>query len=124
MSCAELHQAHFASAEKDRQLAFEGEGGPGQAGDAFRILEQARKAPILGIPILLAALLDQPVGFVRCDNALRLVGGGPQYAHRVIVRQHHIFDRLVGYRACASNTMQPSSPTMTAEFGSPSAVKA
>ena len=26
--------------------------------------------------------------------------------------------------ACASNTMQPSSPTITAEFGSPSAVNA
>ena len=54
------------------------------------------KRPIFGIPVLLAALLDQPIGFLRGDDALRLVGGGAEHPHRVVMRQHHIFDRLVG----------------------------
>jgi hypothetical protein len=60
------------------------------------ILEQARKASVFGIPVLLAALRDQPVGFLRRDHRLRLVGRGAEHPHRVIMRQHHIFDRLVG----------------------------
>ena len=96
MPGAELHQAHLALAEIDRHLAFEGQRRPGQAGNALRILEQARKAAVFGIPVLLAALRDQPVGFLRGDDALRLVGRRAEHPHRVIMRQHHIFDRLVG----------------------------
>ena len=54
------------------------------------------KAAVFGIPVLLAALLDQPVSLLRGDHGLRLVGGRAKHPHRVIMRQHDIFDRLVG----------------------------
>jgi hypothetical protein len=101
------------------------------------ILEQAREAAIFGIPILLAALLDQPIGFLRGDDALRLVGGGAEHAHRVIMRQHDIFDRLVGdgahpldhlvgHRRRRLRVEHEAAVVADddAEFGSPSAVKA
>jgi hypothetical protein len=42
----------------------------------------------------------------------------------VTVRTRSITLFAIAGVACASNTRQPSSPTITAEFGSPSAVKA
>ncbi|GCC46572.1 hypothetical protein chiPu_0031029 [Chiloscyllium punctatum] len=93
---AELHQPHLALAEIDRHLALEGQRRPGQAGNACRILEQAREAAVFRIPILLAAFLDQPIGLLRGHDALRVIGRGAEYPHRVVMRQHDIFDRLVG----------------------------
>ena len=69
---AELHQPYFALSEIDRHLAFEGQRRPGQAGNALGILEQPGKAAIFGIPILLAALLDQPIGFRDAITACAL----------------------------------------------------
>src|SRR5665213_2593974 len=86
MTGAELHQPYLAFSQIDRHRAFEGERRPGQAGNALRVLKQARKAAIFGIPILLAALRYQAMGFRRSDNALRLVGGGPEHSHRVVMR--------------------------------------
>ena len=64
MACAKLHQAHLAFSKIDRHLAFERERWPGETRNALRILEQARKAAILGIPVLLAALFDQSIGLL------------------------------------------------------------
>ena len=74
------------------------QGWPGQAGHAFRIAEQARKALHLALHVLRAALHNQLVGALAGNDFCRAFGNvstGTQHAHRVVMRQQHIFDGLV-----------------------------
>ena len=75
MSGAERHQPHLAFAEIDRHVGFECQRRPGQARNALGILEQTREAAIFGIPILLAALLEQTDGIA--GPLLTAVGADP-----------------------------------------------
>ena len=88
-------------AQPDRQAIVEGDGGPGQPGDGLDRLEQAREALNLGLVVLCAALDDHLARRLAADDVLRLVGGGAQHAHGMIVRQHDVLDRLVGDAADA-----------------------
>ena len=54
-----------------------------------------RESAALGLEVLLAALDDHVVRRLA-DDVLRAVGGRPEHAHRVVVRQHDVLDRLVG----------------------------
>ena len=74
----------------------EDEIGPSQAGNALGILEQAREASEFRFPILLPALLDQPVGRIGSDHPVRVIGGSAQHPHRVVMGEDHVADRLVG----------------------------
>ena len=99
VAIAQMHHAHLQRAQPDRQLAFEHEGGPGQAGDRFGRAEQARKTADLRVHVGLAALDDQLVGATAGDDGGRAFGGEggrAQHAHRVVVRQGDMADRLVG----------------------------
>jgi hypothetical protein len=58
----ELHELDLTLAKVKHHLLGKCKRGPSKAGDALRILEQARKSPILGIPVLLSALDDKAVG--------------------------------------------------------------
>jgi hypothetical protein len=73
----------------------------GQVRNGLGRLEQARKALDLGLVVLRPALDDQLARRLAADDVLRLVGRGAQHAHGVIVRQHHVLDRLVGDTADA-----------------------
>jgi len=67
MTRAQLHELHFTLAEKQRHFAFEGVRWPSKAGDAFRILEQSRKAAVFRLPILLPSLHNEAMRlFGRC----------------------------------------------------------
>src|SRR6266436_6993204 len=96
MTRAQLHQFHFALAEKQRHFAFEGMRGPSEAGNAFRIPEQPRKTTVFRFPILLPSLGDEAMGLLRRDDALRIKARRAEDADRVIMRQDNVFDRLVG----------------------------
>ena len=54
------------------------------------------KRPISELHILLAALRDQSARRVGGENLGALEGGGAERPRRVIMRQQHVFDRLVG----------------------------
>src|SRR5262249_56836283 len=54
------------------------------------------EAAVFGIPVLLAALGDHGATRVRGEDLLCLIGRGAEHAHGMIVRQHDVFDRLVG----------------------------
>jgi hypothetical protein len=97
--------------------------------------EQAREAADLARLVGLATLDDQVVGVLAGDDLLRLVGARAEHAHRVVVRQHDVPDRLVGHLADAADHVgghrrrglrvghqHASSPMMMPVFGSPSAV--
>ncbi len=104
VAAAELQQLHFQLAEPQRHLAGEGQGRPGQARrHALDVAEQAREAADLAGLVLLAALDDQVVGVLAGDDLLRLVSRGAEHAHRVVVRQQHVLDRLVGHLADATD---------------------
>ena len=96
VSAAKEHQLHTALAEMKRHLLAEGLGRPGQAGDAFMPFEQAREARELAVPVLLPALVDHGMAGFRGDDLRRVIGRGAQHAHRMIVREHNMLDRLVG----------------------------
>ena len=83
----------------ERERSGECQRRPGEAGrDRVLATEQARKAADLGRLVLLAALHDQLARGVGRDDFRRLVGGGAEHAHGVIVRQQHILDRLRRHR--------------------------
>ncbi len=65
--------------------------------------EQAREAADLAGLVLLAALHDQVVGVLAGEDVLGAVGAGAQHAHRVVVRQDHVLDGLVGHLADAAD---------------------
>ncbi len=69
---------------------------PGEAGNALLAAEQARKPADLAVHILLAALDDQPARDVGGDDLGARIAGCAQHAHRVIMREHDMLDRLVG----------------------------
>jgi hypothetical protein len=69
---------------------------PGQAGDRFMALEQARETAEFAVPILLAAFDHHGARLVAHDHCRGLVGGGAEHAHRVVVGQHQMADWLVG----------------------------
>ena len=58
--------------------------------------KQPREALDFAFHVLFAALDDEVVGVAAGDDVLGLVPGGAQNAHRVVVRQRHVADRLVG----------------------------
>ena len=97
MRPADEAQLDAALAEVEGHAVLEGQRRPGQPRDRLGGAEQAREAAVLGIPVLLAALRDHGATGVRGDDLLRLVGRGAEHTHRVIMRQHHVFDRLVGH---------------------------
>ena len=90
------HEVPAVPAEVDGQLVPEGHRGPGQARDGVRALGQARHAAELGGPVLLAALHDEVVGVLVGDDRLGVEGRGAEHAHRVVVGEHQVADRLVG----------------------------
>ena len=93
-----MTQPHLALAEPDSHLAGEGDGRPGQPGDAFHRAEQAREATDLGIHVLPAALDDQGARHVRGDDLGPGIGGRPEHADGMVVAEQHVADRLVGQR--------------------------
>ncbi len=104
VTTAELQQLHLQLAQPQRHLAGEGDGGPGQSRrHALDTAEQAREAADLAGLVLLAALDDQVVGVLAGEDLLRLVGAGAEHPHRVVVREQHVLDRLVGHLADAAD---------------------
>ena len=93
----DVQDAHLELAHHDGQRVLEHHGGPGQPGDRLRAAKQAREAADLARHVLLAALADEAERAPAGDDLLGLVGGGAQHAHRVIVRQHDVLDRLRGH---------------------------
>jgi hypothetical protein len=97
----------------DRVAAADHQRRPGQAGHAFGIAEQAREAVHLGLHVLLAALDDQLVRALAGDDlgrAFGRIGAGAQHAHRVVVREQHVLDRLVADGADARDQVAAPSP--------------
>jgi hypothetical protein len=97
-----MGDADFELAQEQRDFAFEHERRPGQARHRFHAGEQARKALDLGLHVGFAALDDHLVGATAGDDLLRAFGEvrrRAEHAHRVVVRQHHVLDRLVRDRA-------------------------
>jgi hypothetical protein len=137
VSTAELHDVDSALAEVDRHAAIEGGGRPGQAGNALMTLEQPREAGEFAVPVFLTALGDHGARLLRHDDLLGTIGRSPKHAHGMIMgetrwvmglsvteRTHSITLLASLGVACASTIITLSSPMITPEFGSPSAVKA
>ena len=76
-------------------MGIKGLGGPCQAGNALRLLEQTRHAAVFAVPVLLAALLNQLARGFAGDDVLGIKRRGTQHAHRVVVGQDQIFDGLL-----------------------------
>jgi hypothetical protein len=72
---------------------------PGQAGHRLHRAEQPWKALDLALHVRLAALDDEFVGVAAGNDVLRLVPRRAEHAHRVIVREGDVLDRLVGHCA-------------------------
>ena len=58
-------------------------------------VKKTREALEFTVPILLTALHHHGAGHVAHDDLIRIKGRGPQHAHRMIMGQHHVGDRLV-----------------------------
>ena len=99
MAATQMHDLDPALAHVEGEFLREGHGRPGQAGNAFGRTEQAREAAVFRIPILFAALHNKAARGLGGQHLLRLVGRGAEHAHSVVMRQQHIFDRLVGHLA-------------------------
>jgi hypothetical protein len=59
-------------------------------------IEKARKALQLRLVVLRAALDDHLARGFAANDVLRLEARGAQHAHGMVMRQHHVLDRLVG----------------------------
>jgi 2-oxoacid:acceptor oxidoreductase alpha subunit len=92
----ELHQLHFELAEPQRHLAAERHRRPRQPGHALDGAKEPRKALDLALHVLRATLDDQIVRVLARDDLARRIAGCAEHAHRVVVRQHDVRDRLVG----------------------------
>ena len=95
MGAAKVHEIHAAVTQMHGHAVVEGGGGVGEAWDAFMPLEQAREPLELGVPVLLSALHHHAARGFSHDDLVRAIGRGPQHAHGVIMRQHHMADRFV-----------------------------
>src|SRR4051812_13945892 len=80
-------QLAAVAAELDGQLVAEGQGGPGEAGDRLRLLEQPRHPAVLALPVLLAALGDQLPGLLRADDHLGVERARAEHADGVVVAE-------------------------------------
>ena len=108
MARAGMPDLHPHAAEVDHQLAGhlapdrvaagDHHGRPGQAGHAFGVAEQARETLHLALHVFGAAFDDQFISPLAGDDFGRAfgdVGAGAQHAHRVVMREQHVLDRLV-----------------------------
>ncbi len=104
VAAAELQQLHLEPAQPQRHAAGEGQRRPGQPRrHRVDVAEQPRKAADLAGLVLLAALDDQVARVLAGDDMLGAVGRGAEHAHRVVVGQHDVADRLVGDFADAAD---------------------
>ena len=131
VAAADMHDAHLAPAEPDRNLIGKRERRPGQPGNGFRGAKQPRKAADLGLHVLLAALGDQPARRIGGQDLGALEGRGAQRPRprdngvsstyliglSVTLATRAISSLAIAGVGCASMTMTPSSPTMMPEFG-------
>ena len=92
-------QAPAVTTQLNGHPLAEGQRRMGQAGNGGRLLEQARHAAELAVPVLQAALVDELAGHVAADDGLGAVGARAEHTHRVVVGQHEELDRLVGVLA-------------------------
>jgi len=97
MAAADVQQLHrAASAQVDDVALLEGDGRMREAAYRLDAGEQARHAARLRLEVGLAALVDQLGGPPVRDDLLGAERGGPKGAHRVVVRQRQVADRLGG----------------------------
>jgi hypothetical protein len=87
------------AAERDDISVGEREGRPGETRDAVGLLEQPWHPAVFAGPVLHPALLDEEPGALVGDDLVGLEGARAEHAHRVVVRQHEVADRLVGVLA-------------------------
>ena len=100
VASAGVHDFDFELAHPQGHLVLEHQGRPRQAGDGVKVVEQARKALVLGLHVLRAALDNHFVSALAGNDFLHasvFVARSAQHAHRVVVRQHHVFDGLVSH---------------------------
>ena len=108
VAAAHLQQLHLELAEPDAHLSAERDGRPRHARrHALDVAEQARETADLAGLVGLAALDDQVVGVAAGDDVLGLVARCTQHAHRVVVAEHDVLDRLVGH-ACGCGGSRPA----------------
>ncbi len=95
MAAAGLKDLDLQLADPQRHLVLEHHVGQVRPGTESTAWNKRGKRPI-SIEIRLAALHDQIVGVAARDDLLGAVGRSAQHAHRMIVRQQDVPDRLVG----------------------------
>ena len=100
---AELHDLDLELAEPQRQVFFEHQRRPCQAGNRLDCTKKPRKPLDLAFHVGLAALDDQVIGIAAGDDVFGLVPGCAENPHRVVVREHDVFDRLARHLADAPN---------------------
>ena len=115
VAAAEMHDAHLALAEPHRHLFRKRDGRPGQPREWIRPRGNSRgKRPIS------ESMSCCPRSTIRSRVAsdarisASAIGRRAEHAHRVIMREQHIFDRLVGDLAHALDHVDAPSPASPA----------
>ena len=103
VSPANLHDANLEFSEPQRQLLAEHNRRPGEARDRLHRAKQPRKPLDLTLHIRRPTLDDELVRVLAGDDVFGLVGARTEHAHRVVMRQDHVLDRLVRHFANPSD---------------------
>src|SRR3982074_1056263 len=96
MGRAEMHDPTLTLAEPHRHALRKGDARPSEAGNRRGGAEEPGEPADLGIHVLPAAPHDHLAGDIGAENFGALVARGAQHPHRVVMREQHVFDRLVG----------------------------
>ena len=100
VAAAHLQQLHLELAEPDAHRPLNVMVGHVMPAGTLSTLRNRRgKRADLARLVGLAALDDQVVGVAAGDDVLGLVARCTQHAHRVVVAEHDVLDRLVGHGA-------------------------
>jgi hypothetical protein len=97
MRTPEMHQVDPALAKEDGHLIGEGGRWPGEAGNFLVSLKQSGKAAKLGVPVFLPRSATIARALLPMMIWLGAKRGRSENSHGVIVGQHDMGDRLVGY---------------------------